>query len=301
MPTASRLRAPPHRTEAGETYNPSLIGLMSDPSRPLPAASTVPPPDQDATIESLLVAGLDLYFAGEYERAIHAWTRVLFLDRGHARARAYIDRARKVLAERQRQGDLLLHRAIDAFDRGDLAQARALLDQAVAGGAQDTQALALRDRLNRLQALPTSGDAHGTPNDAPSLAAVGRVARPGRRAVWPMVGIGAVAVVLAAGWPSVVEWAASERTRPVPVASAPAMPALPVPWPSDLLLERAKGLFERGHLHEAGVLLAGIRLDDPRRADADRLLADIQRELLAGAVPARPGRALADTAAGPAR
>ena len=108
------------------------------------------------------------------------------------------------------------------------AQARALLDQAVAGGAQDTQALALRDRLNRLQALPTSGDAHGTPNDAPSLAAVGRVARPGRRAVWPMVGIGAVAVVLAAGWPSVVEWAASERTRPVPVASAPAMPALPV-------------------------------------------------------------------------
>ena len=42
------------------------------------------------TIESLLVAGLDRYFAGDYDGAIHAWTRVLFLDRRHARARAYI-------------------------------------------------------------------------------------------------------------------------------------------------------------------------------------------------------------------
>ncbi len=274
---------------------------MSDPSRTLPAVSSDPPLDQDATIESLLVAGLDLYFAGEYERAIHAWTRVLFLDRGHARARAYIDRARKVLAERQRQGDLLLHRAMEAFDQGDLALARTLLEEAVAGGAQDTQALALRDRLNRLQALPALAGAHGTAADRPGLAAVGRVARPARRVLWPMVAIGVAAVALAAAWPSVVEWAASERARPIPVASTPAMPALPVPWASDLLLERAKGLFERGHLHEAGALLAGIRLDDPRRDDADRLLADIQRVLLAGAVPARPARAQADTAAGPAR
>ena len=38
----------------------------------------------------------------DYEQAIHVWTRVLFLDRGHARARAYIERARSALAERQR-------------------------------------------------------------------------------------------------------------------------------------------------------------------------------------------------------
>ncbi len=50
--------------------------------------------DRDTRIEQLLLTGLDQYFAGEYEGAISAWTRVLFLDRGHARAKAYIDRAR---------------------------------------------------------------------------------------------------------------------------------------------------------------------------------------------------------------
>ena len=58
--------------------------------------------------DALLVEGLDRYFAGRYEDAIHIWTRVLFLDRSHARARAYIDRARSALSERQRRSDEML-------------------------------------------------------------------------------------------------------------------------------------------------------------------------------------------------
>ena len=54
--------------------------------------------ERDARVEQLLLAGLDHYFAGQYERAVHVWTRVLFLDRGHARARAYIERARAAQA-----------------------------------------------------------------------------------------------------------------------------------------------------------------------------------------------------------
>ena len=42
----------------------------------------------------MLLASLDHYFAAEYEQAINVWTRALFLDRSHARARAYIERAR---------------------------------------------------------------------------------------------------------------------------------------------------------------------------------------------------------------
>src|SRR5262245_66501977 len=87
--------------------------------------------DRDHTIESLLVTGLDLYFAADYERAIHAWTRVLFLDRNHARARAYIERARLVLAERQRETDELLHRGLAALDAGETDNARTLLASAV--------------------------------------------------------------------------------------------------------------------------------------------------------------------------
>ncbi len=61
--------------------------------------------DRAALIEQLLLAGLDQYFSGQYEQAIHVWTRVFFLDRGHARARAYIERARGALAERQREAE----------------------------------------------------------------------------------------------------------------------------------------------------------------------------------------------------
>ena len=68
--------------------------------------------DRAARIEELLVSGLDHYFAGEYEQAINIWTRVIFLDRDHNRARAYIDRARKAIAERQRESEELLHRGL---------------------------------------------------------------------------------------------------------------------------------------------------------------------------------------------
>jgi len=63
------------------------------------------PSDRAALIEQLLLAGLDQYFAGDYDEAIHIWTRVFFLDRGHARARAYIERARGALGERQREAE----------------------------------------------------------------------------------------------------------------------------------------------------------------------------------------------------
>jgi hypothetical protein len=61
--------------------------------------------DRDARIEELLLTGLDHYFAGRHELAINVWTRVLFLDRGHAKARAYIERARGAVSERQREAE----------------------------------------------------------------------------------------------------------------------------------------------------------------------------------------------------
>src|SRR5688572_21810310 len=99
------------------------------------AAAELSGRERDARIEELLVVGLDHYFAEQYELAINVWTRVLFLDRGHARARAYIERARSAAAERQRKGDELLHTGVAAFDRGDAGAARALLVSAVEHGA----------------------------------------------------------------------------------------------------------------------------------------------------------------------
>ena len=108
--------------------------------------------DRDARVEHLLLAGLDHYFAGQYELAISVWTRVLFLNHGHARARAYMERARSAISERQRESEELLHTGVEAFGRGDVVAARRLLMSAVDRGAATEEALALLDRLNRLEA-----------------------------------------------------------------------------------------------------------------------------------------------------
>ena len=77
---------------------------------PARAADALSGVERDARVEQLLLAGARLVFPGAYESAIHVWTRVLFLDRGHDRARAYIERARGAQAERQRESEELLHR-----------------------------------------------------------------------------------------------------------------------------------------------------------------------------------------------
>src|SRR5215203_3838737 len=78
---------------------------MSD-DAPSPTATPLAPSsqmdDQAARIDQLLTAGLDEYFAGRYDGAVQVWSRVFFLDRSNARARAYIERARSAVAERQR-------------------------------------------------------------------------------------------------------------------------------------------------------------------------------------------------------
>src|SRR3954471_22623456 len=108
------------------------------------------PESSESRIEELLLAGLDHYFNGQHELAVSVWTRVLFLDRTHARARAYIERARTAIAERQREGDELLHAGLAAFTRGDAGDARRLLTSAVERGARPEEALAALQRMDRL-------------------------------------------------------------------------------------------------------------------------------------------------------
>src|SRR5947207_11139681 len=110
---------------------------MSDPFRTDGSRThdTASRSDRDAKIEQLLLDGLDHYFAARYEQAINVWTRALFLDRSHPRARAYIERARGALAERQRESEELLQNGVAAFERGDVNEARQLLQVAIARGA----------------------------------------------------------------------------------------------------------------------------------------------------------------------
>lgn len=266
---------------------------MSDPLR----TDHARPPDEsgladhEARIEQLLLAGLDHYFAAEYEQAIHVWTRVVFLDRSHDRARAYIERARQAVAERQRESEELVHRGVAAFERGQTETARQLLNDALARGGPHDIALAVLDRVNR-------ADAGALADAAPAGAAVpyiGRLlaprpARPeahaGRRpGAW--IALAAALCALAVGglfwWqgPQAAWLASITRVAPaLPVVSAVPVEPLPVPRTAETMLVRARTLYDAGRLQDALRALDSIPPSDTLRPDADRLRADVQRALL---------------------
>jgi len=263
---------------------------MTEPLRD--SARTPPPPSDDTDratrIEELLVSGLDHYFAAEYEQAINIWTRVVFLERDHDRARAYIERARKAIAEGQRESEELLHRGVDAYKSGDVANARDLLTRAVDQGAPSDEALVLLDRLDRLDGVGFDAPLyHGAPPARPSAAAP---RSPTARRPWRWVVAAIVAAIVAAGAVTaavfagapVLSWMVDVPAATPPAARTAAEP-LPIVRTPDTLLDRSRGLYAGGHLHDAIRLLDRIDIADPARADADHLRADIQRDLLAGA------------------
>jgi len=245
--------------------------------------------DRDARIEQLLLAGLDHYFAGQYERAIGVWTRVVFLERRHDRARAYIERARTAMAERQRQSDELLGSGIAAYNAGEVDAARDLLTQAVNQGS-DTAHVFL-DRLNRVgvaATLPLGTAMHDTSRSAhvPRRPSGGP-----RRLGWTAVAALAVlvaAVMLLGGLP-IGTWISGLLSGDAPVSTeAPPADPLPTVRGADMALERARALHGDGRLHDALRALERIGIADPLRGDADRLRARIQQDLLAAAGLALP-------------
>lgn len=251
---------------------------MPDPL-PVSTVASAGPVDREARIEQLLLSGLDLYFAGHYEQAINVWTRVEFLERGHSRARAYIERARGALAEQQRESELLLHQGVEAFDQGDVRAARELIDRAVARSGPTDLALAVLERLNRLDA---SGHTTAVPVDVvtavPSPSSERLAAGAAHR--WPL------AITIALSTASGVLLAAlafdAWLTYRAPTDAAIVLPeeTLPIVRPADLSLARARRLAAAGHVHEALRVLEDIGVADPRRGDADRLVTELQHLLL---------------------
>ncbi len=264
---------------------------MADPNTSGPRPSDALPAEDEGRIEHLLVTGLDHYFAGEFDAAINLWTRVLFLDRTHDRARAYIDRARSAQAEQQRISEALVHQGLEAFDRGEVVRARALLSDALDQGASHDVALGVIGRIDRLDlgqrsAVPASPVSRGRVRlksagaDLPTPDQ-----RRGSLAMWWVT---AACVVIVAAISFVVvtpnglaDWFPVQATTETPVSASVTPAPLPVPLPTETYLAQGRALFAGGKLRDAMRLLERVPLGDSLRPDADRLRGDIQRELLA--------------------
>lgn len=262
---------------------------MSDPLRTNPidhTASTDGDAERDAKIENLLLAGLDQYFAADYAQAIDIWTRALFLDRNHARARAYIERARRAMAEQQRESEELVHTGVAAFERGEIEAAKQMLNAAVQRGGAHDVALAFLTRIDRIHAATSAQPAPVAPPSRLQLRPRTETS-PRPRAPWSSVAFVIVLVVTA-----VVAFASWDRLRTlIPALSTTAQDGLApmrvvqepliVPRSSETALDRARSLFESGRLHDALRAVDLVRPTDPLRGDADTLKAAIQRDLLA--------------------
>jgi len=264
---------------------------MSDPLRADPLHGVLSPSidgdaERDAKIESLLLGGLDHYFASDYAQAIDVWTRALFLDRQHPRARAYIERARSALAEQQRESDELLHNGVAAFERGEIEAARQLLNLAVQRGGAHDVALAFLTRIDRINAAaPVSSAPAAVPPPAPPRAGVAPV-RPHHSSWLSPAAVLAILLAIVA-----LTAISGDRIRAVflllsadsEVGVAPVRtvqdPAV-VPSSAEAALDRARALWASGRLHDALRAVDLVRNTDPLRADAERLKATIQRELL---------------------
>lgn len=254
---------------------------MIDPTPdPAPAAEPLSDAEREVRIEQLLVSGLEEYFAGRTDHAVNIWTRVLFLDRTNDRARAYIDRARRTEAERQRESEALMHEGLQAFDDGDVEKARRLLTSAVELGAPHEQALPVLHRIGLLDVPAPSGPRR-------------RWARPERRVPVVTSGTGpwrwlAAAALLLAGAGGAY-LALPAAPTPMPTLSAGVIERvtapLPVPGAMDGLLARARQLFEAGKLPDALAVLDRIDPGDLAWSDAQVLRGRVQRELLRTALP----------------
>ena len=105
-----------------------------------------------------------------------------------------------------------------------------------------------------------------------------------RRRDWVAAGLAALvvaAMMLLSGLP-IGTWLSELEVAAPTAALQPAVDeALPVVRASEAALLRARALHADGQLHDAMRALERIDVGDPARADADRLRADIQRDLFA--------------------
>jgi tetratricopeptide (TPR) repeat protein len=109
------------------------------------------PSELEPKIDELMRQGDRLVRSGRYQQAIHVWTRILFLDRGSYPARDAIEKAKRMLAERQREIDMMVLDATQFHRDGDRQKAKKLLDHVLSIDPRHTEARSLWEKLDTLE------------------------------------------------------------------------------------------------------------------------------------------------------
>ena len=270
------------------SVRPGFLFVTSDPTIGLASSAQESERDREARLEELLLSGLDYYFAGQHELAINVWTRALFIDRGHARARAYIERARSAIAEASAKLKSSSTRAQPHFSgvnpkppdgcsgrRSNMARQPKKRSRCWSGLTGWRPPASRRTRATSAATRP------GRPRLSPI--------RPGRDRSWlgwiaagVLLGLAAAAVTIGILWTRGEQWLPLDSGSTESSARLREEP-LPIPAASDVSIARAQAQYERGHLREALLALEAVGPGDPLSAEADQLKATIQAKLLEAA------------------
>jgi hypothetical protein len=189
------------------------------------------------------------------------------------------------MAEQQRESEELLHNGVAAFERGEIEAARQMLNAAVQRGGAHDVALAFLNRIDRISAaMPASPAPVAAPSRSPFRPRTETTGRPASPWLYGLT----VTLVVAAVVVTIGSWDAlralmpalgnttEDGLAPVKLIEEP----LIVPRSSETALDRARSLFASGRLYDALRAVDLVRPTDPLRGDADKLKAEIQRQLL---------------------
>jgi hypothetical protein len=159
------------------------------------------------------------------------------------------------------------------------------LQAAIDSGAPLEDAFPILERLNSMDAvLPAPQARSQSDRPAPVASQTAGASSRGRGLAWSVVtlialaGIGAYAAIASSGdWRMLL---GLQSVQSATLAPAARDVVLALPQRGEMALTRARTLAAGGALHDALSALDGVRATDPQKPDADRLRADLQRELL---------------------
>ncbi len=182
-----------------------------------------------------------------------------------------------------------MHAGVSAYNAGDVEQARDLLTRAVEQGSDSADVFL--DRLNRVGASTSGADLRIDPLPARSIVKRRHRALPPRRKEWiagALVALVVASAMLLGGLPIGAWLSGLQVSTPAPSAQAVYDEPLPVVRASEIDVARARALHADGRLLDALRELDSIGIADPYRAEADRLRAEVQRDLFTAAGIERP-------------
>lgn len=262
--------------------------------------------EDQSKIAKYLAEGDQAFDAGEYQKAIDLWSRIFLIDVTHEEASARIDKARAKRVEIDRKVEELVVAGTRAAERGEVAGARAKLEEAL---QLDPTNFTASEQLERLAsgapppvAAPSAGAAApppvsddlfaedfstpqrstealvpppptaARPRAAAAVAPAAAPKAPSKTMLYAAVGVGVIVLALA-GWFGLNKLRGGGDYDETRTAAT---------------ITEAQTLAGQGQFDQAITLLSAIKREDPQYDRALSLIADLQRKKTQATAQRRP-------------